>query len=241
MPSIARSATEGAPAPDLRPPLHFLVPSFVDTTHFTPATPEQKSAHRHRLGIPNDAFVIGCVAALDRHHKRLDALIDEVATLSSRFAPLRLCASSSPHLLLAGATTDDTAFIEHYAHDQLGSNVTILKDQPFDSMPAIYQSMDLYVHTAPEEVFGICFLEAMSCGIPVVAHHCPRLEYVVGEGGWLVDVLKKGFLAEQWPVIEEKLPAASLRSRGHVEANFSWQAVYEAYMNMYRDVLDRDM
>jgi len=110
--------------------------------------------------------------------------------------------TSDLHLLLAGATTDDTATIEQYARTHLGSNVTILKDQPFSETPAIYQTMNLYVHPAPEEVFGICLLESMACGIPVIAHHSPRLKYVVGEGGWLVDVTKPGFLAEKWPQIE---------------------------------------
>jgi glycosyltransferase involved in cell wall biosynthesis len=243
-PSLSAPPGLRLPTSDLRPlPRHFLAPNFVDTTYFTPATPEQKSEYRRRYGIPQDAFVIGCVAALQRHHKRLDSLIDEVAALVS----IRVHPRSSvvPHLLLAGASTDDTGTIERYARDRLrlpracrgGSNVTILKDQPFESMPSIYQSMDLYVHPAPEEVFGICLLEAMASGIPVVAHDSPRLQYVVGEGGWLTDVTKPGFLAEQWSQIQAELPAVPSQSRKHVETHFSWQAVYAAYMNMYREVV----
>lgn len=104
-------------------------------------------------------------------------------------------------------------------------------------MPAIYQSMDLLVHPAPEEVFGICLLESMACGIPVIAHHSPRLQYVVGEGGWLTDVTKPGFLGELWERVREGLPDASVRSRRHVEARFSWGAVYLEYLGMYREVV----
>ncbi len=78
-------------------------------------------------------------------------------------------------MLLAGASTDDTPAVERYARDRLGTNVTILRDQPFDSMPSIYQCMDSYVHTAPEEVFGLCLLEAMASGVPVIAHDSAML------------------------------------------------------------------
>jgi len=143
-------------------------------------------------------------------------------------------------LLLAGASTDDTPYIERYAQQRLpraSRGVTILKDQPFDAMPAIYQCMDLYVHSAPEEVFGICLLESMACGIPVIAHHSPRMQYVVGEGGWLTDVTQPGFLAAQWTAVTADLPAAAERTRRHVETRFSWGAVYPEYMAMYRKVV----
>lgn len=232
--------------PALHPhiPKHFLVPSFVDVTRFAPAGAEQKASLRRKFGIPETAFVIGCVAALQRKHKRLDSLIDEVATFipPSAFGTPAVPHSAfhlphSFHPLLCGATTDDTPYIERYARDVLGSNVTILKDQPFDAMPAIYQAMDLYVHPAPDEVFGICLLEAMASGIPVVAHHSPRLKYVVGEGGWLTDVTQPGFLAAQWAALTAALPAAAEQARRHVEARFSWAAVYPAYMTMYREVV----
>jgi glycosyltransferase involved in cell wall biosynthesis len=139
----------------------------------------------------------------------------------------------------AGATSDDTPFIERYARERLGPNVTILKDQPPNAMPSIYQAMDLLVHPAPEEVFGLCLIEAMACGIPVVAHASPRLRYVVGDGGWLTDVRRPGFLAELWPAVTADLAFSSARAREHVERRFSWAAVYPQFMKMYRAVVEQ--
>jgi 1,2-diacylglycerol 3-alpha-glucosyltransferase len=102
---------------------HFLIPNSVDTTLFSPCSYDERVILRHQYGIPDNAFVIGGVGVLQRHHKRLDALIDEVATLHThRPAPLH------PHTLLVGAASDDTAFVERYARERLGPHVTILKD-----------------------------------------------------------------------------------------------------------------
>jgi len=106
-------------------------------------------------------------------------------------------------------------------------------------MPGVYAAMDLLVHPAPEEVFGLCLVEAMACGVPVVAHEAPRLRYVVGRGGWLTFVTQPGFLSTPWPEILAGLPAYALRARLHVERTFSWQAVYPQYMAMYRATLDK--
>ncbi len=38
---------------------------------------DDKHALRAEIGIPEDAFVVGCVAAVKKHHKRADYLIRE--------------------------------------------------------------------------------------------------------------------------------------------------------------------
>jgi hypothetical protein len=40
------------------------------------------------LGIPEDAFVVGCVAAVKKHHKRIACLIREMAELETSNAEL---------------------------------------------------------------------------------------------------------------------------------------------------------
>ncbi len=214
--------------PGLRGARHFLVPSFVDARRFAPGAPDRRGQCRRRYGIPEDACVIGCVAALQRRHKRLDALIDEVASLS-RTHP-------SVHLLLAGARTDDTAAVEQAARLALGDRVTVRRDEPFDAMPAIYGAMDLYVHPAPDEVFGLCLLEAMACAVPVLAHDSPRLRYVVGEGGRLTDVTRPGFLGREWPALVAARDALGRRGRRRVEQTFAWPAVYPLVMAMYQAI-----
>jgi 1,2-diacylglycerol 3-alpha-glucosyltransferase len=111
----------------------FVGPNFVDTDRFRPG---RNPALRSRLGIPEDAFVVVTTAAVKRHHKRIDYLIDEFAT----FANL---ASGDTHLIVAGASTDDTPQLQEQAHDKSGRKIHFLLDRPHEEMPDILRAGDL--------------------------------------------------------------------------------------------------
>lgn len=54
------------------------LPNFVDCAVFRPAVDlAEKQAARRALGVPPDALVLGCVAAVKKDHKRIDYLIHE--------------------------------------------------------------------------------------------------------------------------------------------------------------------
>jgi len=55
-------------------------------------------------------------------------------------------------------------------------------------MPKLYNSADVYLHTSEYEGFGLPVLEAMACGVPVVASNKASLPEVVGSAGILVDL-----------------------------------------------------
>jgi len=60
------------------------LPNFVDCAVFRPvASFAEKQAIRQSLGIPEEAFVVGCVAAVKKDHKRVDYLIREFARFCS--------------------------------------------------------------------------------------------------------------------------------------------------------------
>jgi hypothetical protein len=64
------------------------IPNFVDCAAFRPArNADERLAVRRRVGIPEDAFVVGCVAAVKKDHKRIDYLIGEVSGLGREATP----------------------------------------------------------------------------------------------------------------------------------------------------------
>ncbi len=97
-------------------------------------------------------------------------------------------------------------------------------------LPQLLRAADLLVHASPREQFGQSLVEAMACGIPVVA---------VDRGGpaSIVDDPETGWLVE--PEDAEALAAAiseaiadpderrrrGRRSRAEASANYSWQHV----------------
>ncbi len=208
--------------------VHFTVSNFLDPAHFGHGTATGATAARDRWGVPHDAYVIGCAGVLIKDVKRMDALIPEVAGLMDR--------EKNVFLFLAGHATSQTAAIEQEARAALGERQCVVRDLPFEAMPHFYRAIDLFVLPCMIETFGICLVEAMVEGVPVVAHDSPALRSVVGEGGWFVDVGRAGFLTEQWDAIRANASARSVAAR-HQAGAFTWDVVYPQFMAMYEDVM----
>ena len=90
------------------------------------------------------------------------------------------------------------------------------------------------------EGFGLPALEAMACGVPVVASHAGSLPEVVGEAGILLDPDD----AEAWADALERVlldgqEAKKLRETGlERAANFSWEEAARRTWQLYRKVIE---
>ena len=178
------------------------IPNFVDCDVFKPL-PDGRQTIRANLGIPEDAFVIGCVAAVKKHHKRIDYLINEFARLSNTgkritnidiqdrqdreldpIIPEPSCISCpsmlNPYLLIAGAKTDETAELLALAESLIPGRYKIVTDLGRAQMPDLLCSMDVFVLTSLFEMMPIALLEALATGLPCVVNKHPVLEWMTG-------------------------------------------------------------
>lgn len=105
-------------------------------------------------------------------------------------------------------------------------------------MPSFYQTIDLLVFPSPRESLGLAALEAMSCGVPVVAHNvCAFPEYVKpGVSGELVELFdteteqNQAFLTA---VVKAIKNIESYTPRKVVEANYSQASVTSFYRQLF--------
>ena len=91
--------------------------------------------------------------------------------------------------------------------------------------PALYSSALALAYPSFYEGFGMPPLEAMACGLPVIASHASSLGEVVGPAGLLIDPHDLNELAEAMRAVAEQ-PAlrVRLRQRGLSQAKrFSWE------------------
>jgi glycosyltransferase involved in cell wall biosynthesis len=149
------------------------MPNGVDTEAFSPG-PDAGDL-RGSLGIPRDAVVAAFVATLDRahHFKRLDLAIEAVA----RAADDRL------HLVVAGGGELLDRFRETVRAAGVAPNVHFLGGVAHARLPDVLRGADfILLTTEPPESFGIVLIEAMACGLPVVATEYPGVRAVVEEG-----------------------------------------------------------
>ncbi|MFL5342204.1 MAG: glycosyltransferase family 4 protein [Gemmataceae bacterium] len=206
------------------------IPNFIDTDQFAPGrAPELRT----ELGIPPDAAVVLSVAALKRHHKRIDYLIDE-------FARLRAAAPDLPaFLVLAGGHEEETEALVAAGRGLLGDRVRFLVRFPRSRMPDLYRTADLFCLGSLLEMMPIALLEATASGLPCLVNRQPVMEWMVGGGGPSIDMAAPGALAAALErLLREPAERARLgrRARAHCVEHFSRGAVIDQILAYYGTV-----
>jgi len=141
-----------------------LFPNTVDP-FFASAVAPDKAGLRHQLGIETDKPVLLTVArlAVSEKYKGYDDVLKAL--------PMVTAATGEVTYVLAGkADVAEAARITHLAH-ALGVNhqLLLMGFVPDEDLPRLYQMADLFVMPSRKEGFGIVFIEAASCGLPLIA------------------------------------------------------------------------
>ena len=153
---------------------------------------------RSRLGLPDDAPVIGCVARLSRW-KAQHTLVEAFALVRQRFPAARLVLPG-----IAGDSSPDghgnyrDYLVRRCAELDLGDAVSLPGFVPQDDMPEFYGAIDVLAHPAIEEPFGLVLVEAMASERPVVATVGGGIPEIIRDGcdGLLVGAEKPPAMAE---------------------------------------------
>lgn len=206
----------------------FLIPHFIN---LAPGTPPHDSARRERLrqelGIPHGMPVVLSVGSIDAQVKRMDYVVRECSALG---APV--------FLLLLGQLDAASNSIHLLAEEKLGPEryaiLTVSREVIYD----YYALADVFVLASLREGFGLVFLEALACGIPVITHDYDVSRYVLREEGILADLSKPGALTNALErVLAEPQTEAARRARfEYVRCNFGADALRENYRRMFLQV-----
>lgn len=159
---------------------HFVV--GVDTNAFRPPHPEERQKLREGLGIPGDAFVILTVAD-NQERKNLWAAMEAVKRLKKEIeVPIRYILVTREQSQFGWKLRDLAV--------SLGINqeyVPFERGIPQEDLWGLYAIADVYLQTSKAEGLGMPVLEAMACGVPVVATDTGGLhELLEDERGFLI-------------------------------------------------------
>lgn len=108
-----------------------------------------------------------------------------------------------------------------------------------EDMPAIYNGADLFVLPSLYEGFGLPLLEAMSCGIPLIASNVTSLPEIVGDAGILVNPYNIEELTQSMEVLlTDQSLRNSLITKGLERAKtFSWEKCARETLDVYNELL----
>ncbi len=88
--------------------------------------------------------------------------------------------NSDWQLIIVGDGDEATEIKSFFS--EFDGDIVFVGEQPADLMPAFYDLADLYVWPASGEAYGMAFLEAQKCGLPVVAGNTHGVPDVVKDG-----------------------------------------------------------
>jgi glycosyltransferase-like protein len=122
----------------------------------------------------------------------------------------------------------------------LGKSVRLAGVIADADMPRLYRLAAALVFPSVKEGFGLCVLEGLASGVPVIASRTePFVSYLSADDAIWCDPLNVTTIADAMALSLKPELAGRLRSNGpDVAARFGWRAVAEAHEPQYRQLLE---
>lgn len=178
----------------------------------------------------------GCVLFLGSlvPRKNLGTLLDAYEQLIARMP-------TAPPLVLAGGQSPESEpMVARTRRPPLAGRVELTGYVPPAERPAVYRRALVFVMPSYTEGFGMPVIEAMTCGVPVIAANGGALPETVGDAGRLFDSGDAAALARN---LEQLLTDPAERRRlseaGRAHAKqFSWAAAATGVRDAWTRAID---
>lgn len=211
----------------------------IDLAGFRPRDAEAKRALRRRLGLPEEAVIVGNFGRI-RAQKGTDVFVDAMLEVMAERPQV-------VGIVLGRATEKHAAFragLEHkIAAAGMAERLRILPEVPVHEVADWFATLDLFVAPQRWEGFGLTPLEAMASGVPVVATTVGAFPELLapGETGTLVPPGDADAMAEAIAAYLDD-PARCMREgqagRRRVEQCFQLEREADALIEVYRALIE---
>ncbi len=200
--------------------------NFVDPERFTPAKFDPQL--RAKYACPDEAL-IGHLSNF-RWVKRPQDVVKTFHRIAQHIPAQLMMIGDGP----------DREQTERVA-DQLGLRARVHFLGSDQDVEALLPQLDLFLLPSEQESFGLAALEAMSCGVPVIATNVGGLPELIepGESGYLFPLRDVEAMAHQAiKLLSDPAQKAKLKAGARKRAEqFSEQTIVDAYESLYRRVL----
>ena len=207
----------------------------VDVDRFRPEADGREPELRSRLGVgPGPLFL--CVGGVERRKNTLHILEAFGQALAVR---------PDAGLVIAGGASllDHGDYQQDFARRSAdmgpaATSVHLLGVIGDRDMPRLYRLASALVFASVKEGFGLCVLEAMASGVPVVVSAIePFTGYLQAEDAIWCDPLSVTSIADAMSLALRGEVSGPLRDRGRaVASRFDWRSVAKAHEPMYQRI-----
>lgn len=221
-----------------------VIPPGVDTGHFYPIARDEA---REYIGVPLEKRMVLFVGRIESL-KGVDTLLQAMVGLKNK----GLFAHDTGCLAIIGGEADVSTealssemvrLTRMSSELGLGDIVEFLGKRDQDKLPYYYSAAEVVVVPSHYESFGLVALEAMACGVPVVASETGGLAFLIqdGETGFHVPAGDVEALKSR---LETILSDEVLRSRLGQQAaayaqSYDWAHISDRILDLYGSLLPR--
>jgi len=208
-------------------PLGFTIPFALSVP-----SDADRAALRAKWQLPADDWIVISVAALNRSHKRLDYMIDELAAVPG----------PQPFALLVGEPDAETPALRSYAARRLEPGRHRFLTVASDQVSELLLASDVFVLASVAEMQGRAVVEAMSRGLTCIVHDSPVLRFAVGEHALVGNLEQPGSLTRLLARARSDRPDPIKAEERHryVYERFGWERLKPAYIRLLEAVARGD-
>ncbi|MEN4043184.1 MAG: glycosyltransferase [Anaerolineaceae bacterium] len=221
------------------------IPPGVDTSHFYPIPEDEAKAV---IGVPPDDRLLLFVGRIEPL-KGIDTLIRAMAYVQEKRL-LKDCPDCPHYLAVIGGDPDLTAQemdsemarLQNLCRElEIDDLVIFLGKRGQDSLPYYYSAAEVVIVPSHYESFGMVALEAMACGVPVVASQVGGLAFLVQDGvtGFVVPDNDPAALGERLAqlILNPDLRRLLGDQAFEYAQDYAWENIAARIKALYHDVL----
>jgi len=203
-----------------------VIPNGVDVTAFANHFDSEVLADtRKSFGFPSDAFIL-CTSSRLEIKNGIDVVLNALPLMSSN-----VC------FLICGSGSLDEKIKAQIVALGLSKRVTCMGFVEPKNLPCIMHACDAFVRPSRSEGLGTAFLEAMACGLPVIATQVGGIADFLFDAkrnpekqttGWAVDMDTPTHIADAVQDITqnpEKVKTVTNYAQQMVESEYNWDLV----------------
>jgi glycosyltransferase involved in cell wall biosynthesis len=211
----------------------FRIPIGVDVRLFPQRTPDERSAVRQAVGLPEQAYVVGSfqkdgVGWGDGEEPKLikgpDVLVEAMRILHQRRPDLTVLLSGPARGYVRAGL------------DRHGVPYVHVRPERYEDVARLYAALDAYVVPSRQEGGPKSVLEAMASGVPVVSTRSGQATELIRDrvNGRLVDIEDADALATS--LADDGLPGLVTAARETAQANDKeaqeplWRAFFDGFV-----------